>query len=101
MQNASRSASEPSVSEGGDRANRRAELYPVDAEACAKKPGLDADVMIDPLHPMHQDLLARVTGSGNIAERLTRPQRMAIAFYAAISAWGAVWLMFQAFAEGL
>lgn len=101
MQNTLRKASEPSGAEGGDRAIRRAGPYPVDAAAWAKGPGTDADVMIDPLHPMHQELLARISGSSVTAGRLTRPQRLAIAFYAAISAWGLVWLAFQSFAQAL
>lgn len=67
---------------------------PYGPETCG---AVDVDVMVDPLHPMHRDLLARVSGSGVIAEGLTQPQRLAVAFYGAISAWGFVWLMFQAF----
>lgn len=54
------------------------------------------DVMTDPLHPMHQLLLARMSAPPLAAEALARPTRMAIAFYGSIAAWGAVWLMFEA-----
>lgn len=62
-----------------------------------------ADVMTDPLHPMHRDLLARIATPPvrqiqSNREILTRPPRLAIAFYAAIAAWGGVWLLFEALA---
>ena len=69
------------------------------------RPGDDrADVMIDPLHPMHRDLLARIatpTPAHHVQanrEILTRPPQMAFAFYAAIAAWGGVWLLVEALA---
>jgi hypothetical protein len=54
------------------------------------------EVMIDPLHPMHQDLLARITAPPMRDERLPVPRRMAIGFYAAVAAWGVVWLIYRA-----
>lgn len=53
--------------------------------------GPDSDVMSDPLHPMHQHLLAQFSASASAAPVMTRPPFMAFAFYAGIAAWGAVW----------
>ena len=55
---------------------------------------LGDDVMRDPLHPMHQQLLARLTTILPAEERLTRPKRMAIGFYSAVAAWVLVWLAY-------
>ena len=70
------------------------------------RPGDDrADLMIDPPHPMHRDLLARIATPPTARrirtnrEILTRPPSMAITFYAAIAAWGGVWLLFEALAR--
>jgi len=54
------------------------------------------DLMTDPLHPMHRDLLARISAPPVAREVLVRPPRFAIPFYAGIAAWGFVWVMFEA-----
>ena len=67
-----------------------------------RSPGRGCDeVMTDPLHPMHQLLLARMSAPPLAADALARPTRMAIAFYGSIAAWGAVWLMFEAVGTAL
>lgn len=53
------------------------------------------DVMSDPLHPMHRQLMARISRqnaneASPVSRGLTTPQRLAIIFYAAIAAWGLV-----------
>lgn len=51
------------------------------------------DEMIDPLHPMHQHLLARFSAPTSATPAMSRPPLMAPAFYAGIAAWGALWLV--------
>lgn len=51
--------------------------------------------MHDPVHPMHQELLRRVsaepaTAASAIEVGWSRPARLAFAFYAALTAWGMV-----------
>lgn len=53
------------------------------------------EVMADPIHPMHQELLRRVSeGGAAIAaadpDRLSPPARMAAAFYLGLASWGLV-----------
>ncbi len=52
-----------------------------------------AGVMTDPLHPMHRELLARISTPPAKDQGLSRPARLAIIFYAALASWGLVWLL--------
>jgi hypothetical protein len=50
------------------------------------------DVLVDPLHPMHVELLHRVGRSGAwpaapVAGELPRPLRWAIVFHSALASW--------------
>lgn len=95
MPRALRKASEPFGAEGGVEVKRHIELLPVAAVPPEAAVEADADRMIDPLHPMHRDLLARISDATVTDKALTRPTRLAIIFYSAIAAWGLVWLMFE------
>ncbi len=72
---------------------RRVDLGPADLGPAA---AVDADVMSDPLHPMHRELMARMSAPVVVGEGLSCPARSAIVFYAAVSAWGLVWLVYEA-----
>jgi hypothetical protein len=73
----------------------RLALRPVGADKSMVPAGRSADVMINPPHPMHQDLLARISGARAMETKLPRPQRLAIAFYGSLAAWALVWLTIQ------
>ena len=53
------------------------------------------ELMTDPLHPMHQDLLARFAAPPVAEKQWAVPTRMAVAFYAAAGAWVLVWLAYR------
>lgn len=47
--------------------------------------------MVDPLHPMHQELLRRFEATSASADSgLSVPQRFATVFYLGLASWGAV-----------
>lgn len=55
----------------------------------------DREAMVDPAHPMHQELLRRMSAEPAGAPRVedarwSRPARLAFAFYAGLAAWGMV-----------
>ncbi len=108
MQSALRKASKPSATQGEGPAIRQAERRPDIGGAPDKSAGGDSGVMIDPLHPMHRELLARFAVPPVVRhdprddnEKLPRPVRMAVIFYAAVGAWGALWLILQAVGSAL
>ena len=108
MQSALRKASKPSGTQGEAPAIRQAERRPDSGGAPDEGAGRDSGVMIDPLHPMHRELLARFAVPPVVRndprddnERLSRPVRMAVIFYAAVGAWGALWLSFEAVGTAL
>lgn len=82
-------------------ANRRIELRRLEGIPAKIDAPDAADVMIDPLHPMHQQLLARYAvpvvrhDPRDDQEGLSRSARMAVIFYAALAAWGLCWLLLQ------
>lgn len=108
MQSALRKASKPFGMQGEAPAIRQAERRPVSGGASDEGAGGDSGVMIDPLHPMHRELLARFAVPPVVRhdpwvdnERLPRPVRMAVIFYAAVGAWGAMWLTVEAVGTAL
>ncbi len=65
-------------------------------------PGRDATLrqeewapMVNPLHPMHQELMRRVVQGGDaaVAEGVSRPARFAAIFYLGLASWGAIALV--------
>lgn len=103
MQSALRKASKPSGTRGEAPAIRQVERRPVGEGAPDKSAGGESGVMINPLHPMHRELLARFAvppvdrnDLRDDTERLSRPVRMAVIFHASVGAWGVTWLLFEA-----
>lgn len=86
---------EPSACEGVATGVGSVALRAAETDKSVIPADRSADVMIDPLHPMHQDLLARISGARVMDTKLPRPQRLAIAFYGSVAGWALVWLSAQ------
>lgn len=57
----------------------------------APAPRGTAEDMADPPHPMHRELLRRMTAPGvgeHVDDRWSRPARLATAFYLGLGSWG-------------
>ncbi len=85
------SASPPATVPGDKPLRLGLRIY--DREILDLDDNVGAGVMTDPLHPMHRELLARISTPPVTDQGLSRPARLTIIFYAALASWGLVWLL--------